>query len=453
MRTLFGVPRFVTMRGGGYFFMPGIRALQRIAAPDSPPPEPKAPASPGEILAGYDALTGVAGFARESRAAAAAAQGELVRGWLLDPTGSAGIFRELRAARPVFETPIGVIVSRFDDARAVLCGEDFSVREYDERMAVTTGQFLLGLDGSERYAREASVLRRVVRPADLPRLRAHARALTEALLAAEARAGARAPAAQIAAGVMLRLVDVYFGVPGPSDALLAWFKTISGYIFRPAVPPQLADDAQRLGVEVQAYLDRLITNRRRELERGAPPRDDVLGRLLALRGEPGGQDIDRAFIRRTLGGVVSGSLVPVVGLFKGAYARLCALDPAQRAPVRAAAERGDTALVARYLWEAARFAPFPPVLTRVAARDTVIADGTPRALRVPAGTRVIAALAAALLDPEAIPDPEILRPDRPDAQYLFFGHGQHECLGRFMAGPVLAEIAAPLLREATPREP
>jgi len=447
-RTIFGVPRFVTVRGGGYFFVPGIRALARLAAPVAEAAVPGAPASPAEILARYDAIGRVVPITSRP-GAVAQAQGEMARGWL-DPVANAGILRELRARRPVFETPIGVLVSRFDDARAVLSHEDLSVREYDERMAATTGQFLLGLDATDRYAREVGVVRRVVRRDDLPRVRDAARDFTRTLLAAEARAGARAPAREIAAGVMMRLADSYFGVPGSTNELLDWFMAISNYIFPPVVQPEKADEAQRLGVEVQAYLDRLITGRMGEIERGAPRRDDVLGRLLTLRGEPG---VDRAFIRRTLGGIVSGALVPMVGLFHGAYARLTALEGRPRAAVRAAAERGDTALLTRYLWEAGRLAPFPPVLFRVAARDTVIAEGTPRALRVAAGTRVIAVLAAALGDPKAIPDPEVLRPDRPDSVYLFLGHGQHECLGRFMAGPVLAEIAAPLLREPELREP
>ena len=31
-RRLCGLPRFVTVRGGGYFFMPGMRALRYIAS-------------------------------------------------------------------------------------------------------------------------------------------------------------------------------------------------------------------------------------------------------------------------------------------------------------------------------------------------------------------------------------------------------------------------------------
>jgi Dyp-type peroxidase family len=34
-RRLLGLPRFVTVRGGGYFFLPGLRALRYVAAPSS----------------------------------------------------------------------------------------------------------------------------------------------------------------------------------------------------------------------------------------------------------------------------------------------------------------------------------------------------------------------------------------------------------------------------------
>jgi hypothetical protein len=44
-QRLTGMPRFVTVRGGAYFFMPGIRALRYLAgATDAAIPDPTEPA-------------------------------------------------------------------------------------------------------------------------------------------------------------------------------------------------------------------------------------------------------------------------------------------------------------------------------------------------------------------------------------------------------------------------
>ena len=62
------MPRFVTVRGGAYFFLPGIRALRYIAgATDAPIPDPiePAPAASALLLALHRAL--VAGLHVERR--------------------------------------------------------------------------------------------------------------------------------------------------------------------------------------------------------------------------------------------------------------------------------------------------------------------------------------------------------------------------------------------------
>jgi cytochrome P450 len=111
-----------------------------------------------------------------------------------------------------------------------------------------------------------------------------------------------------------------------------------------------------------------------------------------------------------------------------------------------AARGGDIDLVRRYALEAQRFNPLTAALVRHVARDTVLAAGTPRERRIPAGRTVYAALLPAMFDPSAFPDPGSLRGDRPTSRYLAYGHGMHRCFGRYVNDVQVTELIAALLR-------
>jgi cytochrome P450 len=88
--------------------------------------------------------------------------------------------------------------------------------------------------------------------------------------------------------------------------------------------------------------------------------------------------------------------------------------------------------VGRYAFEALRFNPINPVLSRHAARTSVLATGTARKRVIPAGCTVYAAILPAMFDPSVFPHAGELRVDRPASAYLHFGHGLHRCFGRFV---------------------
>ena len=56
-----------------------------------------------------------------------------------------------------------------------------------------------------------------------------------------------------------------------------------------------------------------------------------------------------------------------------------------------AAQKGDDELFAGYVWEAMRFHPIFPYLSRISTEDYTLAKGTDRARTVPAGTVVLVA--------------------------------------------------------------
>jgi cytochrome P450 len=156
--------------------------------------------------------------------------------------------------------------------------------------------------------------------------------------------------------------------------------------------------------------------------------------------------VNRTFIRRTLAGIVSGSIIPAAGLLRNLAAFF--QDPSrdrELAGLDAAVRADDTALVTRYVSEAARFVPFPPLLYRQCVKDVTLAPGTPRKATIHEGARVVVGLGSAMMDGEVIEDPARFSLDRPEWSYLFFGHGLHECMGRHMALTAMTEIVKAFL--------
>ncbi|MDI1482742.1 cytochrome P450 [Polyangium sp. y55x31] len=434
VRTLCGLPSFVRVRGGAYFFVPGIEALRYIVNREKPRPDTIEKFLQKYALAQND----------EDKK-------NCVEVCLLDPVtarrpfcDTAENWRALRQERPIFETPHGVLVSRFRDVQEVLAKpEVFSVQEYGARMTATVGPFFLGIDG-ERHKREASLARLVIRPRDLPKLLDRARLVTPIVLDLVNKRANGAPdlLPQIVIASVVRTAGEYFGVPGPSDeGLFLWLSVASAYIFFPLPSDERAAAGAAAGIAYQQYLEELLCARELSIASGKPAGDDVLGRFLALSATHG---LDRMTVRQMLGGLVSGTMVPTAMTLLHALAHLRGA-PDACAQAREAARKRDMVRLTDILLEAARFDPYPSLLYRTAVVDVELATGTPRATRIAKGSRVILSLASAMADEEALEEPDVFQPGRPDEHSLLFGHGSHACIGRFLAGPLMAEIAAPLL--------
>jgi Dyp-type peroxidase family len=435
VNTLCGLPSFVRVRGGEYFFAPGIDALRYMANVET---------TIGNFLQIYAAARGDDAKKMKS-----------VEACLLNPVSArrpscdtANNWRALRKERPILETPHGVLVSRFRDAREVLSKpEVFSVHEYDARMEATTGRFFLGFDG-ERHKREASLARRVIQHRDVSRVLERARVVTPVSirLVKERMVNERAKKPDgyqdVVVDAVVRTAGEYFGVPGPSSSdLFKWLAAASAFIFFPLLDDKRKAAGPAGGFAFQCYVEKLLRVRMGEVARGAKSADDVLGRLLAIGPE---NELDLADIRGVLGGLVSGTIVPTAMTLINALRHLeGAREHGKKA--RDAAQEKNMDRLKDILLEAARFDPFPSLLYRTAVVDHEFAAGTPRATKIRQGSRVIVSLASAMADDEVLENPEAFAPGRPDEHYLLFGHGSHDCIGRFLAAPLMAEIAAPIL--------
>lgn len=327
--------------------------------------------------------------------------------------------------------PVWASVTRYDDVREVLeRDDDFSVAIYGQRMKATTGEFFLGFGRTDRYERESGLVRRLLRADDTERIAEFTAAESRRILRGIASNRTSFDLVADFANLVPALAAAdYVGID-PEDAgrLHAAFQATSVQIFSFLTSSMTDVAAARAAATIRDVVAANVAARRATLAAGGHARDDVLGRLLSAQSS-GDPTFDDEGLVRTLSGILSGFIIPTTGSFVRSVGRILDLPPAQRRPLEEAAEKDADDVVRKYVLEAVRFDPNPGVLYRYCERDCVLAEGTKRETRIPAGTKVVVWLSSAARDPEVVPQPGEFRPDRPAWQYPQFGFGQHRCLG------------------------
>jgi cytochrome P450 len=350
-------------------------------------------------------------------------------------------FAVLRRLAPVARFGKTVIVSRHADVVEALerDGELSVAPTNGRKMAALHATFILGMDPSPRYRTEKSWLDRCVLRDDLPRIRAEVRREAEALLDAAAERGRIDAGSEYARVVAIRLVERYFGVPGPDPAtLMRWMRSLFADLFL-----NLGDDAKIHARALAAArgLEAHVLERIAAL-RASPDPGTVLGRLVALGAtEP---DLDDDAIRRSISGVIVGA----VDTTNKAFCQ--ALDQLMKRPSAFERARGDARAdrvedVGAALFEALRFNPHNPIVVRHAPR--ALSLGKDPARGIPAGSTVYAATLSAMFDPAAFEEPARFRTDRA-VPYLHFGGGMHRCYGAAINAVTLPELGLALLRRS-----
>ncbi|KAM5345930.1 hypothetical protein ACJ41O_011791 [Fusarium nematophilum] len=114
----------------------------------------------------------------------------------------------------------------------------------------------------------------------------------------------------------------------------------------------------------------------------------------------------------------------------------------------AALETGDEtdALLLGYAMEGIRMAGTFG-LYREAAEADVITEDNGDEIPVQPGTRVFVSFVSAAKDPTVFPNPEVVDPRRPLENYIHYGTGPHECLGRNISQVALTELFRALFRK------
>lgn len=371
---------------------------------------------------------------------------------LTSPAGQRRAFALLRLVQPNLKLPVKIITcydntgtavaTRRGDVLDILSRDmDFGV-VYGPRMETITGgeNFFLGMQDGDRYTRDVSNMRLVVRRSDVPQIVVPTVAKRAAELVAAAPGAIDVPQ-ELATPVAATLLDRYFGTPGPSQADIAdWTTTLFRYLFLDLKADPVFDaKAEADAAAFRQWMDAHIAARKA----GAPGTDDVLGRCLAMdaAGLPGMSDLD---VRNNLIGLLIGELPTTSAAATLALDEL--LDrPGALAGAQAAARSGDDALLAAHVFEALRFRPLNPVIYRRAMRDTAIAAGRLRGRSIAKGTMVLASNLSAMFDPLDVPAPTAFRTDRPWETYILWGYGMHACFGDHINRVTLPGLLKPLL--------
>lgn len=334
------------------------------------------------------------------------------------------------------------LVTRHDDVIEVLDrNADFEV-VYEPRMrAITEGEnFFLGMQDTALYTRDVSNMRLAMRRDDVATIvEPLARRRAEKLVAE--KAGRLDVPQDLSLPVPTAIVTDYFGITGaPDDKLMEWATVMFAYLFTDIrANPVLDSEALDAAAECRSAIDAAIARRKASGDR----KDDVLGRCLVMQaaGLPGMDDLS---IRNNLIGLFIGT-IPT--LSKAAVQTLDQLldRPEALAAADQAARDGNDALFDAHVFEAFRFNPVNPLIFRRAVRDTTIAAGHFRALKIPKDTMVFASNLSAMFDPLKIEAPESFRTDRPWGDYILWGYGLHGCFGAHINRAALPAILKPLV--------
>lgn len=371
-------------------------------------------------------------------------------------------FAGVRRFRPIAIVGGNVIVTKHDDVREVLQRyDDFTLAEYTQSKMLG-GSFLLSIDWREQHTRERKLLSSVVqRSNDIRWIEKLAANKCQEIVGGtdRNRSGTyEIDVAKLAEEVALKIVTTYFGVRGvPADTL----RRLAAVIL--LEPPQGTSEwfaAREAILDLTDSLSKSIRCTSAGLHIAPQAKDDLLRRLVSLMHSSADRPpwFTEDWIRRYLTGLAVFGNATITQTVAHALDQLLARPDALRRAKRAAARltacqssaENSQSVQARtrlqqFVYEALRFRPMLPLLARYSPRETILAKGTLRQRRVPAGARVVAGPLAGMFDPEVFDRPWQFCSARPLEDYLHFGDGPHVCFGKYVADTQIIEIMRTLL--------
>ncbi|HEX8654091.1 MAG TPA: cytochrome P450 [Allosphingosinicella sp.] len=310
-----------------------------------------------------------------------------------------------------------VIAARHAHVRELLCRDlDFIIAPVNETKIrqVNQGDFVLGMDRSEKLERERRALYSSLEGVDKDRLRAGVASEIATVLGAVPAGGEVDVVGGYARPIAARTAQRLFGITGTSERMfMEVVRSVFAHTFlNLGDDPVVRDRAIKAGSYMGRWFAEEIARRRASGALG----DDMMGQLL----KDGIVDDDGA--RRTLGGMLVGS-IDTTATCVAKIVKVASSDPA----LRLAMERDASDLRRMEGWceEALRRWPHNPIVMRRAAKDCTLA-GT----EVKKGETLIAWTQAAMQDETAFPDARKMDPGRDLSAYLHLGWGLHPCSGR-----------------------
>lgn len=480
-----GLPRFVTLRGGDYFFVPSFTALAGMKAGEHfAPNDDKAPRP-------EDAL----GSILPSRTDNSAKLIEIGRGLLKsdDPfVAQPPVPRTLFPGGPAVPLTT-VVVGRHHLVKAVLDDDvHFSNAPFDETSRAILGgqQLLIGLPKGPERDKRLKVLHdalRLMGPLPVDTL---AKELASEMLDRVGPLGRLDVVMDVGRVIPILAAGRLFGITGPDfvspTAIAArfarldvtdmpddWLRTLPAVedhakplltmqtwtrltflqIFVNMVGArEVIASAERAGREFLRQIDDLIWE-----ARSTPSSEQPRNLLEALVRVP--VDLTDApdphrHVRLLLAEFTAGAVETLNAALTHAIDHVLDHKPVVEQALRSYLNTGPLSLhqliaklndqeIDTLIYEILRFDPMGALAFRTCVAQGATIGGQPVAPR----TIVCLVAAAAMLDPNAFPSPAEIRFDRPVGNYLHFGGGMHACMGQNITSPIVFPIAMPLLRE------
>jgi cytochrome P450 len=392
---------------------------------------------------------------------------------LSNPLPLALLFAFVRRARPVAVVGSLVVVTKARDVRELLYRlADFTTAD-DLGPKIPWGPFMVVIDWPEQHKRERDFLQSVVNKygGDVDQIRGEAAKICRARINQACKCGRIDVVKQLCDPVVIDIIESYFGIPSgglSADEMARLLGRIAGFIL---VEPPAGSAIRMQSLDSIATLTSLIVGR----ITGKIPapktvgNPDLLTRLLTRNpNTPAWVDAD--WIRRYITGLAvfgGGTIIRATAQaidqllehpadLQAAQAlaqeieadtleceRLKAAGaPSQHVQDRIIAARGK---LLQIIYEALRFRPMLPLLSRYVPRETIIAKDTSYARMAPAGATALAPPIAAMFDPEEFPHPWRFDRTRCLKKYVHFGHGPRECFGKYVADVLMIEIFRALL--------
>ena len=347
------------------------------------------------------------------------------------------IMRNCRCGNRFFAT-------RYDEVREIFLNDRSFRVPYAEKLDVIMGghPFFLSMDDTLQYRDDTAAMRKVVRVDDISaRLKPEVERLGAQIVASSQDQLEVVDA--LVRQITFDLYRDYLGVTDPPGGdLRVWSTRLFEFQFADMRnDPKLRAEVDQIAPALRGHIQGLIDARRAS----GVVKDDVIGRCIAMQaaGSPGFSD--GQILSSLMGFIVGGPPQPpmvVPQAMEQLLRRPDALEGAQQA-----ARENDDKLLAGYVFEAMRFDPLAPFLTRIATKASTIAAGTKRAVKVPAGAKVFVAFSSAMMDERRIPDPKTFNPRRLPHEYIHFGYGLHQCFGIHMNKALLPLMLKALLKQ------
>lgn len=390
----------------------------------------------------------------------------LLKEWLTHHP--AELFAELRAARPVLVSGglVPAIVARSADVMRVLDENvSFPVTPYQNPINTSIppaglGHFLLADLDLERHDREKKAFSEAMRSGEECRddIRRHVDDLIGA--AKKRRNGEIDVIKDVAQRLPIRNIGTYFGVPSTGDRgemPEGYMYLVIGRIFR-GLFMNLEDNAVVQAAAVaasatlRAYVEGQLQKREAEILRSPGLPADVLGRFAWFHSHPESsfRDIFSSEERvvANLCGIMTGAVMGIVQAIGNIIDVLSTQESSiwEGAASAATGDRMDTLWA--YAQEALRFRPQGIGILRGVSVGTTLGG-----VAIPAGSVVIASHQSAMMDESLVPQPSRFMLNRPADNYLHFGFGRNECLGKELAPVVITEALRGILRLENVRRP